>query len=80
MDETYIRIKGKNAYLYREADSSVSATDLIVSKKRDERATEMIILEGRYYGDISCILYKKSEKNIKKRLFYGQLLPFYGCF
>ncbi|MCK5758597.1 MAG: IS6 family transposase [Clostridiales bacterium] len=81
MDETYIKIKGKNAYLYRAVDSSGKTIDFMVSEQRDKKAarkffrkalkaeynqsprvittdrypaTEMAILEERYYGDISC--------------------------
>jgi len=81
MDETYIRIKGKNAYLYRAVDSTGKTIDFYVSERRDKKAaknfirkalravhniqprvittdkypaTEMAILEERYYGDISC--------------------------
>ena len=81
MDETYIKIKGKNAYLYIAVDSSGKTIDFMVSEKRDKRAarkffrkalkaeynqsprvittgrypaTEMAILEERYYVDISC--------------------------
>lgn len=81
MDEIYIKIKGKNAYLYRAVDSSGNTIEFMVSEKRDKRAakeffkkalkaehnqsprvittdrypaTEMAILEERYYGDISC--------------------------
>jgi len=35
MDETYIRIKGKNAYLYRAVDSSRNTIDFYVSERRD---------------------------------------------
>ena len=38
MDETYIRIKGKNAYLYRAVDSHGDTIDFLVSEKRDKRA------------------------------------------
>ena len=81
MDETYIRIKGKNAYLYRAVDSTGKTIDFYVSERRDKKAakqffckalravhniqprvittdkyaaTEMAILEEKYYGDISC--------------------------
>ncbi len=33
MDETYIKIKGKNAYLYRAVDSSGKTIDFMVSEK-----------------------------------------------
>ena len=81
MDETYIRIKGKNAYLYRAVDSTGKTIDFYVSERRDKKAakkvfrkalrvehnrqprvittdkyaaTEMAILEEKYYGDLSC--------------------------
>lgn len=40
MDETYIRIKGKNAYLYRAVDSSGKTIDFMVSEKRDKKAAK----------------------------------------
>lgn len=36
MDETYIRIKGKNAYLYIAVDSKGNTIDFYVSKKKDK--------------------------------------------
>ena len=81
MDETYIRIKGKNAYLYRAVDSTGKTIDFYVSERRDKKAakkffrkalraehngeprvittdkypaTEMAILEERYFGEMSC--------------------------
>jgi len=81
MDETYIRIKGKNAYLYRAVDSTGKTIDFYVSEKRDKNtakrflrkalraehnsqprvittdkypATELAILEEKYFEFISC--------------------------
>ena len=81
MGETYIRIKGKNAYLYRAVDSTGKTIDFYVSERRDKKAskeffrkalravhniqprvittdrypaTDMAILEEKYYGEISC--------------------------
>jgi IS6 family transposase len=81
MDETYIRIKGRNAYLYRAVDSTGKTIDFYVSERRDKKAakeffrkalsaehnreprvittdkypaTEMAILEERYFGKMSC--------------------------
>ena len=81
MDETYIRIKGKNAYLYRAVDSTGKTIDFYVSERRDKKAakkffhkalgaehnreprvittdkypaTDMAILEERYFGEMSC--------------------------
>lgn len=39
MDETYIKIKGKNAYLYRAVDSKGKTIDFYVSVYRDKAAT-----------------------------------------
>ncbi len=38
MDETYIRIKGENAYLYRSVDSKGDTIDFLVSEKRNKNA------------------------------------------
>ena len=40
MDETYIKIKGKNAYLYRAVDSDGSTIDFYVSEFRDKTAAK----------------------------------------
>ena len=40
MDETYIKIKGKNAYLYRAVDSEGNTIDYLVSEKRDKKAAK----------------------------------------
>jgi transposase, IS6 family len=40
MDETYIRIKGRNAYLYRAVDSTGKTIDFYVSERRDKRAAK----------------------------------------
>ncbi|MCD6402005.1 MAG: DDE-type integrase/transposase/recombinase, partial [Anaerolineales bacterium] len=40
MDETYIKIKGKIAYLYRAVDPSGKTIDFMVSEKRDKRAAK----------------------------------------
>lgn len=38
MDETYIKIKGKNAYLHRAVDSKGNTIDFFVSERRDKAA------------------------------------------
>jgi transposase-like protein len=38
MDETYLKIKGKNAYLYRAVDSYGNTIDFLVSEHRDKEA------------------------------------------
>ena len=37
MDETYIKIKGKDCYLYRAVDSEWKSIDFFVSENRDKR-------------------------------------------
>lgn len=81
MDETYIKIKGEDAYLYRAVDSEGNTIDFYVSKNRDKKsakkffikalrashnqqprvitidkyaATEIAIIEEKYYGDLDC--------------------------
>jgi len=36
MDETYLKIRGKNAYLYRAVDSQGKTIDFFVSERRDK--------------------------------------------
>ena len=40
MDETYLKIKGKNAYLYRAVDSQGNTIDFFVSEHRDKDAAK----------------------------------------
>lgn len=40
MDETYIKIKGKDAYLYRAVDSEGNTIDFYVSKNRDKKSAK----------------------------------------
>ena len=40
MDETYLKIKGKNAYLYRTVDSEGKTIDFFVSEHRDKDAAK----------------------------------------
>jgi transposase, IS6 family len=40
MDETYIKIKGKNAYLYRAVDSVGNTIDFYVSEQRNKVAAK----------------------------------------
>jgi len=40
MDETYLKIKGKNAYLYRSVDSEGKTIDFFVSEHRDKDAAK----------------------------------------
>lgn len=40
MDETYIKIRGKNAYLYRAVDSEGNTIEFHVSENRDKDAAK----------------------------------------
>lgn len=42
MDETYIKIKDNNTYLYRAVDSKVKTIDFYVSERRNKAAARKI--------------------------------------
>jgi transposase, IS6 family len=46
VDETYIRVKGKWAYLYRAVDSTGATIDFLLSAKRDEAAAERFLAKA----------------------------------
>jgi len=51
MDETYLKVKGKNVYLYRAVDKFGNTIDFMLSEKRDKKAvirffTQSIGLHG----------------------------------
>ncbi|MDR4181039.1 IS6 family transposase, partial [Bacillus thuringiensis] len=43
VDETYIKIKGENMYLYRAVDSEGNTLDFYLSKKRDAKAAKCFL-------------------------------------
>ncbi len=43
MDETYIKIKGKNAYLYRAVDSKGETIDFYISERRTKGAAKRFL-------------------------------------
>jgi len=43
MDETYVKIKGKDAYLYRAVDSVGNTIDFYVSESRDKKAAKRFL-------------------------------------
>ncbi|MBP2627532.1 MAG: insertion sequence protein [Firmicutes bacterium] len=55
MDETYLKIKGENSYLYRAADSVGNTIDFFVSKHRDKDATIKIVIHERIYSGIISV-------------------------
>lgn len=40
LDETYLKIKGKNVYLYRAVDSEGNTIDFLLSENRDKVAAK----------------------------------------
>jgi transposase, IS6 family len=46
VDETYIRLKGKWAYLYRAVDSTGATIDFLLSAKRDAAAAERFLAKA----------------------------------
>lgn len=45
MDETYIKIKGEKACLYRAVDSEGNTLDFYLSNKRDVKAVKIFLKE-----------------------------------
>ena len=43
VDETYLKIKGENMYLYRAVDSEGNTLDFYLSKKRDAKAAKRFL-------------------------------------
>ncbi len=43
MDETYIKINGKDAYLYRAVDSQGNTIDFFVSERRIKKAAKRFL-------------------------------------
>ncbi len=41
MDETYIKIRGKDCYLYRGGDSLKETIDFSISENRDKKDSEV---------------------------------------
>ena len=46
MDETYLKIKGRNAYLYRAVDSKGNTIDFFVSEHRDKDAAKKLFTKA----------------------------------
>jgi len=79
MDETYITIKGKNAYLYRAVDSHGDTIDFLVSEKRDKRTARLFFnkaLNAKHNQRprvITTDKYKATEIAIIEETYYGDL-------
>ncbi len=79
MDETYIKIKGKNAYLYRAVDSSGKTIDFLVSEKRDKATARKFFkkaLNAKHTQRprvITTDRYKATEIAIIEETYYGDI-------
>lgn len=66
MDETYIKIKGKNAYLYRAVDSEGNTIEFHVSENRDKDAAK------NFFRKVEAILDRlPNAKVIEKEEMYS---------
>jgi len=79
MDETYLKIKGKNAYLYRAVDSQGKTIDFFVSEYRDKDATKKFFkkaLKGLHNQQprvITTDKYVATEVAIHEMIYSGTL-------
>jgi transposase, IS6 family len=79
MDETYIKIKGKDAYLYRAVDSEGNTIDFHVSKNRDKKSAKKFFkkaLRASHNQQPRVITIDKSAANemaIIEEKYYGDL-------
>ena len=46
MDETYIKVKGRDCYLYRAVDKEGKTIDFLLNEKRDTKAAKAFFLQG----------------------------------
>ena len=46
VDETYIKVKGQEKYLYRAVDSTGQTIDFLLTAKRDAAACEAVLSKG----------------------------------
>lgn len=79
MDETYLKIKGKNAYLYRAVDSEGKTIDFYVSENRDKNAARKFFkksVEAPHNQQprvITTDKYGATEIAIHEEIYYGSL-------
>ena len=81
MDETYLKIKGKDAYLYRAVDSDVATIDFYVSEHRDKKSAKKFFKKalGASHNQqprvITTDKYAAMEIAILEEQYYGDI----GC-
>ena len=79
MDETYLKIKGKNAYLYRAVDSDGNTIDFYVSENRDKKTARKFFkksVEAPHNQQprvITTDKYGATEIAILEEIYYGSL-------
>ncbi|MBP2642938.1 MAG: transposase [Firmicutes bacterium] len=79
MDETYLKIKGKNAYLYRAVDSEGNTIDFYVSEYRDKDAAKKFFekaLKARHNQQprvITTDKYAATEIAINEMIYAGNI-------
>lgn len=78
MDETYVKIKGKNHYLYRAIDSKGHTLDMGLRKPRDTKAAEAFFKRlVREYGAPRALVTDKYSATLKavRELQKEEILP-----
>ena len=54
IDETYIRVKGQDRYLYRAVDSTGQTIEFLLTAKRDAPAANAFLLKPSKHLAIRC--------------------------
>ena len=78
MDETYIKIKGKNAYLYRAVDSKGNTIDFYVSERRTKSAAKRFFRKAlrAQHNQMPRVIttdrYRGTEMAILEEIYYGK--------
>ncbi|MCF6777995.1 IS6 family transposase [Thiotrichales bacterium 19X7-9] len=79
IDETYIRIKGKDYYLYRAVDKSGDTLEFMLSEKRDEASAFKFLKKTiGQHGLPECITIDKSGANEAAIIFLNCMLYLIG--
>ena len=79
MDETYIKINGKDAYLYRAVDSQGNTIDFFVSERRTKKATKRFLKKAlkAEHNQIPRVIttdkYNATEMAILEETYFGNL-------
>jgi transposase, IS6 family len=81
MDETYIKIKGKDAYLYRAVDSEGNTIDFHVSKNRDKKSAKKFFKKALRASHNQQPRVITIDKSAATEMLYRtrSLIPHYFC-